>query len=95
MIGVQNGAALTGHADFAVVFRDWLEGGGALGSATRDLETFFAVEKADDLVGRVWECTAWREPWLAALLEDVPDDAGRTQTRDAVERLVAGEAEGF
>ncbi len=86
------GQPLARDASFAPLVRTWLGSDGGGSHAAAHCRAFLAAQGAV-APAAAWADAGWREPWLAQLLDDLPDAAARARARQAVAALAAGRAD--
>lgn len=86
------GRPLATAADASRLFRDWLDGMGGLPGARAQWARYLGLGGPEG-AAPAWAAPAWREPWLAGLLADLPDEPARERCAANVRSLAAGEAD--
>jgi hypothetical protein len=74
----------------SALLRDWLRGAGGFRGAAAEWRDYL---DAAPTPGPIWRDAAWREPWLAELMDDLPDAAARARAAADVAALAAGRAD--
>lgn len=86
------GRPLARVADASRLFADWLDGAGGLAGARAEWARYLGGGVPEN-PAPAWAASAWREPWLASLLADLPDESARQLCAANVRSLAAGAAD--
>lgn len=86
------GRPLAAAADASRLFQAWLEGTGGLPGARAEWARYLGGG-GPERAAPAWAAAAWRDPWLADLLADLPDEPARRRCEADVRSLAAGAAD--